>query len=63
VASKKLTIAYLYLENAHFKKNEFPKAETYYKKAIKKNPKMQMPIIILHGFITIGVKTSVKEKG
>lgn len=38
LASKKLPIAYLYLGNGHFKKNEFPKAETYYKKAIKKEP-------------------------
>lgn len=38
LASKKLPIAYLYLGNAHFQKNEFPKAEAYYKKAIKREP-------------------------
>jgi tetratricopeptide (TPR) repeat protein len=38
LASKKLPITYLYLGNVHFQKNEFPKAETYYKKAIKKGP-------------------------
>jgi tetratricopeptide (TPR) repeat protein len=38
LASKKLPIAYLYLGNVHFQKNEFQKAETYYKKAIKKEP-------------------------
>lgn len=34
LAAKKLTIAYLYLGNAHFLKNELGKAETYYKKMI-----------------------------
>jgi tetratricopeptide (TPR) repeat protein len=38
LASKKLPIAYLYLGNAHFQKNEFSEAEAYYKKAIKKGP-------------------------
>jgi len=38
LASKKLPIAYLYLGNAHFMKNELGKAETYYKKMIKKDP-------------------------
>ena len=38
LASKNLPIAYLYLGNVHFQKKEFPKAETYYKKAIKKEP-------------------------
>jgi len=38
LASKKLPIAYLYLGNVHFQKNEFPKAEAYYKKAIRKEP-------------------------
>src|SRR4030067_3805227 len=38
LASKKLPMAYLYLGNAHFQKNEFSKAEAYYKKAIKKEP-------------------------
>jgi tetratricopeptide (TPR) repeat protein len=37
-ASKKLPIAYLYLGNVHFQKNEFQKAESYYKKAIRKDP-------------------------
>jgi tetratricopeptide (TPR) repeat protein len=37
LAAKKLTIAYLYLGNAHFLKNELGKAETYYKKMIKKD--------------------------
>jgi tetratricopeptide (TPR) repeat protein len=37
-ASKKLPVAYLYLGNAHFQKNEMQKAETFYKKAIKKEP-------------------------
>jgi tetratricopeptide (TPR) repeat protein len=39
LASKKLPVAYLYLGNVHFQKNEFPKAETYYKKAIREEPK------------------------
>jgi tetratricopeptide (TPR) repeat protein len=39
LASKKLPIAYLYLGNVHFQKNEYTKAETYYKKTIKKEPK------------------------
>jgi tetratricopeptide (TPR) repeat protein len=39
LASKKLPIAYLYLGNVHFQKNEYTKAETYYKKAIRKEPK------------------------
>ncbi len=39
LAAKKLPIAYLYLGNAHFQKNELVKAEEYYKKAIKKDPK------------------------
>jgi len=39
LAAKKLTIAYLYLGNAHFLKNEFGEAETYYKKMIKKDPR------------------------
>jgi tetratricopeptide (TPR) repeat protein len=38
LASKKLPIAYLYLGNVHFQKDEFPKAEAYYKKVIKKEP-------------------------
>ncbi len=39
LASKKLPIADLYLGNAHFQKNDFPKAEKYYKKAIQREPK------------------------
>ena len=39
LASKKLPIAYLYLGNAHFQKNEWQEAEAYYRKSIKKEPK------------------------
>ncbi len=39
LAAKKLPIAYLYLGNAHFQKNELVEAEEYYKKAIKRDPK------------------------
>lgn len=35
-ASKKLPIAYLYIGNIYFQKNEYVEAECYYKKAIKK---------------------------
>jgi tetratricopeptide (TPR) repeat protein len=38
LAAKKLPIAYLYLGNAHFQKEEWADAESYYKKAIKKDP-------------------------
>ena len=38
LAAKKLPIAYLYLGNAHFQKEEWADAEAYYKKAIKKDP-------------------------
>lgn len=38
-ASHNLPIAYLYLGNAHFQKMEWAKAEAFYKKAIKKEPK------------------------
>jgi len=38
-ASKTLPVAYLYLGNVYFQKNEWQKAEAYYKKAIKKDPK------------------------
>ncbi|OGP74336.1 MAG: hypothetical protein A2W09_03480 [Deltaproteobacteria bacterium RBG_16_50_11] len=38
LAAKKLPIAYLYLGNVHFQKEEWADAETYYKKAIKKDP-------------------------
>ncbi len=36
-ASKKLPSAYLYIGNIYFQKNELAEAETYYKKAIKKD--------------------------
>lgn len=39
LAAKKLPIAYLYLGNAHFQKNELVEAEEYYKEAIKRDPK------------------------
>jgi tetratricopeptide (TPR) repeat protein len=39
LAAKKLPIAYLYLGNAHFQKNELVEAEEYYRKAIKKDSK------------------------
>ena len=39
LAAKKQPIAYLYLGNAHFQKNEWAEAEHYYRKAIEKNPK------------------------
>lgn len=35
-AARKLPIAYLYLGNVHFQKNELDEAEKYYKKAIRK---------------------------
>jgi tetratricopeptide (TPR) repeat protein len=38
LAAKKLPIAYLYLGNAHFQKEEWADAESYYKTAIKKDP-------------------------
>ena len=37
LAAKKLPIAYLYLGNAYFEKNRLVEAETYYKRAIKKD--------------------------
>jgi len=37
VASKKLPVAYLYMGNIYFQKNEFDKAESCYKKAINKD--------------------------
>jgi hypothetical protein len=48
-----------------FKKTQFLKAETYYKKAIKKNPtmRMPMPITILPGSTTPDLKILTKEKG
>ncbi|MDO9288414.1 MAG: tetratricopeptide repeat protein [Thermodesulfovibrionales bacterium] len=36
-ASKQLPSAYLYIGNIYFQKNELAEAETYYKKAIKKD--------------------------
>jgi len=38
VASKKLPVAYLYMGNIYFQKDEFDEAESCYKKAIKKEP-------------------------
>jgi tetratricopeptide (TPR) repeat protein len=35
-AARRLPIAYLYLGNVHFQKNELDEAEKYYKKAIRK---------------------------
>ena len=37
-ASRKLPMAYTYLGNVYFQKNEFQVAEEYYRKAIKKDP-------------------------
>jgi tetratricopeptide (TPR) repeat protein len=37
-ASKKLPLSYLYIGNIHFQRNEFGEAESYYKKAIRKDP-------------------------
>ncbi len=37
-ASKKLPVAYLYLGNIYFQKEEFDEAEYFYKKAISKDP-------------------------
>ena len=37
-ASKKLTIAYLYMGNIYFMKNEYAEAELYYKKVMDKDP-------------------------
>jgi len=37
VASKKLPVAYLYMGNIYFQKNEFDEAESCYKKAINKD--------------------------
>jgi len=38
LAAKELPLAYLYLGNAHFQKNELHKAEKFYKKSIRKEP-------------------------
>ena len=38
-AAKKLPLAYLYLGNVHFQKKDLGKAEEYYKKAIKNDPR------------------------
>jgi tetratricopeptide (TPR) repeat protein len=37
-AAKRLPIAYFYLGNVYFQKNELDQAERYYKKAIRKEP-------------------------
>ena len=37
-ASKKLPLAYLYMGNIYFQKDEFDEAESYYKRAISKDP-------------------------
>ena len=37
-ASKKLPVAYLYIGNIYFQKEEFDEAESFYKKAISKDP-------------------------
>jgi len=39
VASKNLPLAYLYLGNVYFQKNDFGEAERYYRKAIREDPK------------------------
>jgi len=38
LGAKKLPLGFLYLGNAHFQKQEYDKAEVYYKKAIKGEP-------------------------
>jgi tetratricopeptide (TPR) repeat protein len=37
-ASRKLSVAYLYMGNVYFRKNDYDEAERHYKKAIKKDP-------------------------
>ncbi len=37
-ASKRLPLAYLYMGNIYFQRDEYKEAEIYYKKAIKKDP-------------------------
>ena len=37
IAARRLPVAYLFLGNAHFQKNEWDHAEKYYKKAIRKD--------------------------
>jgi len=39
LAAKRLPIAFLYLGNAHFLKNQWKEAEGYYRSAIKNDPK------------------------
>ena len=39
LAARKLPLAYLYIGNAYFQKNEWVEAERYYRKAIEKDPK------------------------
>lgn len=38
LAAKRLPVAYLYLGNVHFQKNELDKAEKFYKRSIEKDP-------------------------
>ncbi len=38
IASKKLASAYLYMGNIHFQKKEFERAQSNYRKAIRKDP-------------------------
>jgi tetratricopeptide (TPR) repeat protein len=38
IAARGFPVAYFYLGNAHFQKNELVQAEKYYKKAIRKEP-------------------------
>jgi tetratricopeptide (TPR) repeat protein len=38
-ASKQLPVAYLYMGNIHFSKNEYAEAESYYRRAIDEDPK------------------------
>ena len=38
-ASEKLAVAYLYIGNIYFQKADLEEAESYYKKAVKKDPK------------------------
>ena len=49
-ASKKLPLAYLYIGNIHFQKDELEKRNPTIRKRSKKTRKTPMPIITLHGF-------------
>ena len=53
-ASGKLPIAYLYIGNLHFQRNEFDKAESAYKKAIKKTNDPQAYNNLAWLYLTIG---------